>query len=77
MRSTPIRGTYMHKKKVTGLKPGDIGGQEIGSPFPSNMKLACNSVQHEQCCSNEATIHLAGEFVYLQLLLITMDLGVL
>jgi len=34
MRSKPIRGTYMHKKKSLGLKPGDFGGQEIGSPFP-------------------------------------------
>lgn len=25
------------------------------------MKEASNSVQHEQCCSDEATIHLAGE----------------
>jgi len=41
------------------------------------VKEACNLVQHEQCCSNEATIHLAGEFVYLQLLLMTVDLGVL
>jgi hypothetical protein len=57
----PIRGNYTHKKKSVGLKPGDLGGQEMGLLIPSSVKETSNSVQHEQCWSNEATIHLAGK----------------
>ena len=50
------------QEKVTGFETGCFRGtRNRGLLFPLSLKEASNSVQHEQCCSNETTIHLAGE----------------
>jgi len=49
------------QEKVTGFETGWFRGTRNSLLFPLSVKEASNSVQHEQCCCNEATIHLASE----------------